>query len=221
MNPVKSVTWEDWEKIKDYIREQTDVAIASKPFTAKPIEEWTFIEVRDWLEHIGFEKYVRKFREEEIDGKMLLLITENDARDFGMKFNKRKIFMKHLYKTIGHHIARENIIEKLREVFEDHQDKEGLVSQRDFMNMWITLFDANFTDEEFQRAWMSKKRDPKGNADFDDFVSATLPKYNTALESMRQTSTPIPKPAVPESWNVSVFDGLDEAVHVRVGGSTS
>merc|ERR1719204_155261 len=39
MRPVKSVTWNEWDKILKYIHEAKDMVVESRPFSAKPIEE--------------------------------------------------------------------------------------------------------------------------------------------------------------------------------------
>lgn len=42
-----------------------------------PLRQWTVDDVTDFLTHLGYEAYVDKFTEHEIDGKALCLVRDH------------------------------------------------------------------------------------------------------------------------------------------------
>ena len=54
----------------------------------------TLDEIGDWLRAIGLGQYERLFRENEIDGEVLLEVTELDLEKFGIPFGHRKRLIK-------------------------------------------------------------------------------------------------------------------------------
>ena len=46
-------------------------------------------DVRAWLEANGFGRFAEAFEENEIDGEVLLELTEEDLKDFGVALGPR------------------------------------------------------------------------------------------------------------------------------------
>eukprot|EP01084_Bolivina_argentea_P131820 232621_1 len=67
----------------------------------KCVNDWTVFDVLDWLFIIGYEKYVDKltpqFKDDEIDGRSLILMNMLDLKNYGIKnFYDRKTILKHI-----------------------------------------------------------------------------------------------------------------------------
>ncbi|MEE6469136.1 hypothetical protein FKM82_008516 [Ascaphus truei] len=64
----------------------------------RSVPNWKPLEVQNWLQQIGFNKYSETFLEHQIDGDLLLRLTELDLRDdLGMSSSiTRKRFMREL-----------------------------------------------------------------------------------------------------------------------------
>lgn len=54
----------------------------------KTVDEWTISDVSDWLVAGGFNDLVHKFEEQEVDGKVLLMLTEEDLRGEPLTISK-------------------------------------------------------------------------------------------------------------------------------------
>ena len=54
----------------------------------RPVDEWSLAEVSEWLRGIGLESLVSDFEGHEIDGKVLLLMTEEDVRGQPLRIGK-------------------------------------------------------------------------------------------------------------------------------------
>ena len=52
------------------------------------------IDVRDWLHKHAFEQFVDLFEENEIDGDVLLELTNDDLKDLGLPLGSRKKLLK-------------------------------------------------------------------------------------------------------------------------------
>lgn len=64
----------------------------------KQIQSWSTEDVGIWLKQIGLSEYVIYFKKNDISGKELLIIKEEDLKkDLNMiSFGHRKIFLKQL-----------------------------------------------------------------------------------------------------------------------------
>src|SRR5271163_2581597 len=51
---------------------------------AAQISRGAAMDVADWLQEIGFERYEAAFRENDVDAELLLGLTDNDLKDIGV-----------------------------------------------------------------------------------------------------------------------------------------
>merc|ERR1719493_30304 len=90
---------------------------------AQPIEEWTIENVATWLKSNGFDDFV----------------NESDLRLLGMKFGRRKVFMRTLYGLIGEENTRGDRIRDLKEIFDSYDiNKNGSIELDEFIEVWQT-----------------------------------------------------------------------------------
>jgi len=73
----------------------------------KNVVEWTSNDVTLWLEKNGFDDYITLFYNHEIDGKVLLTLTEEDLRSDDLNIRKIGV-MKKLYLAIKQ-LQRDNV----------------------------------------------------------------------------------------------------------------
>jgi len=85
-----------WETIKGQITAHVDMMAQS--WDQKPLDVWTLDDIIQWLKDKGLERYVKSFRENDIDGQNLMEVSEGDLRDYlGIRsIGHRKAFMRHL-----------------------------------------------------------------------------------------------------------------------------
>lgn len=48
---------------------------------SKKVQNWSLDEVSAWLKRVGLGRYSEKFRQNEIDGRILATMTNDDVRD--------------------------------------------------------------------------------------------------------------------------------------------
>ncbi|CAE7491816.1 Sarm1 [Symbiodinium pilosum] len=61
------------------------------------VKSWTVDDVSRWLEQSGFQKFAEDFREQGVDGEVLLTLTSEELKDeFGMKLGDRKKMMERI-----------------------------------------------------------------------------------------------------------------------------
>nr|XP_023411891.1 sterile alpha and TIR motif-containing protein 1 [Loxodonta africana] len=73
------------------------------------VASWKEAEVQTWLQQIGFSQYCERFREQQVDGDLLLRLTEEELQtDLGMKSSiTRKRFFRELteLKTFANYVT--------------------------------------------------------------------------------------------------------------------
>lgn len=73
----------------------------------KNVIEWTSTDVMRWLQETGYEEYATLFYEHDIDGKVLLMLKEEDLKSDIMNINKIGVIKK-LYLAIKQ-LQRDNV----------------------------------------------------------------------------------------------------------------
>lgn len=73
----------------------------------KNVIEWTPTDVIAWLKEIGYEEYAALFYKHEIDGKVLLMLKEEDLKSDIMNIDKMGVIKK-LYLAIKQ-LQRDNL----------------------------------------------------------------------------------------------------------------
>lgn len=100
------------------------------------VKDWSVEDVSDWLRHLDLGEYIPRFKENHVDGQVLLVIQENDLKDeFHMNsFGHRKNFMKavenlrEMYRDQGH--STDYVKKKIQKFYEKNKNrlKAGIIN---------------------------------------------------------------------------------------------
>eukprot|EP00759_Apiculatamorpha_spiralis_P049315 PhF_6_TR44223/c2_g1_i2/m.67945 len=94
---------------------QTEMVMSAK---IDEVREWSYKEVGEWLNSVGYHHLAHAFANEKIDGQALLEITADDLKELGVtKLGDRKSFLRmrnEKLKSVGDEVFKE-ILEKMEE----------------------------------------------------------------------------------------------------------